>query len=353
MIIEKSEIAKELKKLKSLTPAKKSDEVNGVLFKNNMLMANNLEITATAKLDVDTDEQFVIPMKAIELIENLPAGEIKITEKGSRLYIESKSGKSSFSTFKVDEFPQFDIVDLTERQATFGYDSEAIAEAINKVLYACGNNSPRPVMNGILLKGDGKYLNIVACDGYRLAWNQINYAGQINAVIPRSTIQKVLSLGLQGNIELYTIDNKKAAFKTDKYTVYTRLLEGQYISYEKMFEEEGYDTKASVKRVELLESVARSLVCTSSNMVSKTILESTEGGNLAITLKDTIADFREEVEVYGDIENPIKIGFNPRFLIDCLKASDEDNIDIYYKNSEKALILLDGAVKQLVLPVRM
>lgn len=37
MIIEKSKIAKELKKLKSLTPTKKSDEVNGVLFKNNML----------------------------------------------------------------------------------------------------------------------------------------------------------------------------------------------------------------------------------------------------------------------------------------------------------------------------
>lgn len=353
MIIAKSEIAKELKKLKSLTPAKKADEVNGVLFKNNMLMANNLEITATAKLDVETDEAFVIPMKAIELIENLPAGEIKITEKGSRLYIESKSGKSSFSTFPVSDFPLFDIVDLTERQATFGYDSEAVAEAINKVLYACGVNSARPVMNGILLRSDGKNLNIVACDGYRLAWNQIAYSGNIDAVIPKSTIQKVLSLGLQGNIELYTIDDKKAAFKTEKYTVYTRLLEGQYINYENMFKEEGYDTKASVKRVELLESVARSLICANSNGIPKTILESTEGGNLAITLKDTIADFREEVEVFSDIANPIKIGFNPRFLIDCLKSSDEDNIDVYYKNSDKALILLDGGLKQLVLPVRM
>lgn len=71
MIIEKSEIAKELKKLKSLTPSNKTDEVNGVLFKDNMLVANNFEMTATAKLPVDTDEAFVIPMKAIELMINL------------------------------------------------------------------------------------------------------------------------------------------------------------------------------------------------------------------------------------------------------------------------------------------
>ena len=354
MRIEKAEIAKDLKKLKSLTPAKKFDELNGILFKNNTLIASNLEITATAKLDVNTDEEFIIPLKAIEFIESLPNGPITITTKGKRLYVESECGKSNFATFDVSSFPDLNITDLSERQAAFGYDSEAIAEAINKVLYACGNNSPRPVMNGILLSGDGKYLNIVACDGYRLAWNRIAYAGKIEAVVPRETIQKILSLGLQGDIELYTIDDsRKAAFKTEKYTVYTRLLEGKYINYAAMFEEDGYDTKASVKRQELLGAVTRSLICSSGATLSKTILENTADGKLSITLKDTIAEFQEEIAVYSEMENPIKIAFNARFLIECLKASDEDNIDIYYKNSEKALILLDGAVKQLVLPVRM
>lgn len=354
MLIEQREIAKELKKLKSITPNNKITEANGVLFKNNMLTASNLEITVTAKLEVNSVEEFVIPLKAIEYIESLPAGEIKITANGNRLYIESKLGKTAFATFKIDDFPHYYVADISEQEANLGYDSEELAEAIDKVLYACGVNSARSVMNGILLRGDGEHLNIVGCDGFRLAWNQIAYKGKVDVVIPKGTIQKVLALGLQGNIELYAIeDNKKAVFKTDKYTVYTQLLVGDYIKYEPMFTEEGYDTKASVKRAELLESVARSVICSGDKNNAKTILESTEDGNLAITVNSAIAEFREVVNVFSDINDDIKIGFNPRFLIECLKASDEDNIDIYYKNAQKALWLLDGSIKQLVLPVRM
>lgn len=353
MIIEKSEIAKELKKLKSLTPSNKTDEVNGVLFKDNMLVANNFEMTATAKLPVETNEAFVIPMKAIELIENSPSSKIEITEKNNRLCVKSKCGKSTFATFGIDKFPPCDIADLSEQIAAFAYDGETVADAISKVLYACGVNAARPVMNGILLQSNGETLDIVACDGYRLAWNQIPYTGNIKAVIPKGTIQKILSFGLNGSIKLYAIDNKKAAFKTEKYTLYTQLLEGDYINFTTFFKEDGYNTKATVKRTELLESVARSVICANEKYATKMILESTEDGKLSVSLKNEIADFRETITVYNDFNASVKSAFNPRYLIECLKASDEDNIDILYKNSEKGIILLDGELKQLVLPMRM
>lgn len=353
MLIEQREIAKELKKLKSIAPNSKINESNGILFKSNMLTASNPEITVTAQLSADTDEEFVIPLKAIDYIESLPSGEIEITTKSNRLHIKGQRGTSSFITVGVDDFIQYTPSDTVEQKETLGYDGEAFAEAINKVLYACNANSSRPVMNGILLRGDGKYLNIVACDGFRLAWNQISCNCKINVVVPKNTIQKVLSLGLQGGIKLYAINNKKAVFKTDKYSVYTQLLTGDYINYEPMFDEEGYNTKVSVKRIELLESVARSVICSGDQGLPKTVLESTEDGNLAVTVNSTIADFREVVDVFSDFDSKIKIGFNARYLIEAFKASDEDNIDIYYKSEQKALWLFDGSIKQLVLPIRM
>lgn len=354
MLIEQREIAKELKKLKAITSNSKITEANGILFKNNMLTANNLEITVTSKLAVDTDEdeEFVIPLKAIDYIESLPAGKIEITAKNNRLHIKGQHGNSSFITVGVEEITQYVASDVIEKESTFEYNSEELVEAINKVLYACSANSSRPVMNGVLLRGDGQHLNIVACDGFRLAWNQIACEGEINVVVPKNTIQKFLSLGLQGNIKLYALNDKKAVFKTEKYAVYTQLLTGDYINYKPLFDEEGYNTKVSVKRLELLESVARSVLCSGKGF-AKTTLESTEDGNLAITVNSTIADFREVVDVFSDIDKKIKISFNPRYLIESLKASDEDNIDIYYKSEQKALWMLDGSIKQLVLPVRM
>ena len=354
MLIEKHEIAKELKKLKGLTPVKSIEDVNGILFKENMLIASNLEITVISRLEVNTEETFGIPMKAIDYIESLPAGEIEITAKDNRLTVKSKIGKSSFSTFGVDDFPTVDIVDLEERQASFGYDCEAISEKINQILYAVAQNSFKPVMNGALFEADGKYLSIVGCDGYRLAWNQIDYPGKFKVVIPKATIQKVLSLGLTGSLELYSIDEKKAVFKTDKYTVYTRLLEGDYINYKKMFQEEGYDTMACLKRMDLLESVARALICCESGGASKVVLESnTDGSKLILTAKNTVADFMEEISLYQPVENKIKIAFNPRFLIDSLKVSTEMDMNMHFKNSDKAVFLIDGVTKQLVLPMRM
>lgn len=353
MKIEQREIAKELKKLKSITPNSKITETNGVLFSKNMLVANNLEITITAKLDVETDEMFIIPLKAIDYIESLPAGLITITLDRNRLHIKSNFGESSFSTFDVNDFPQFNNIDYQSKEAGLRYDGAALADAINSVLYACSDNSLKPVMTGVLLQGDGDHLNIVGCDGYRLAWNQIDYKGELEVVVPKSTIQKVLSLGLQGGIELYDIDNKKAVFKTDKYTVYTRLLEGKYINYSEFFEEDGYDTKASVKRMDLLESVSRSVICSGDKINAKTILENTEDGNLSINTKSDIAEFQETVNTFSKIKNGMKIAFNPKLLIESLKASDEDNIDIFYKDSLKAVWLFDGNIKQLVLPVRL
>ncbi|MGN1117424.1 MAG: hypothetical protein ACI4RU_02330, partial [Acutalibacteraceae bacterium] len=107
MKIEKSIIAPILKAMKSLTPPKDTATQTGILLNDNTLTAYNFEIGIKADLGICTGERFVIPPKAIELIESLP-DEI-ITVKGSSgksVYcsIESSVGKSKFVTVKADDF---------------------------------------------------------------------------------------------------------------------------------------------------------------------------------------------------------------------------------------------------------
>jgi DNA polymerase III sliding clamp (beta) subunit (PCNA family) len=79
MKIEKSVFAKKLIKLKAAVPNKTTHEsLQGILLKDNYLIAYNLEIAVKAKLDIETDESYIIPIKKIDLIIKLQDGIIEI-----------------------------------------------------------------------------------------------------------------------------------------------------------------------------------------------------------------------------------------------------------------------------------
>lgn len=351
MIIEKNIIAAELKKLKNITPPKVAD-ISGILFKDNMLIANNLQVAVTAKLEVKTDESFVIPGKAIDMIENLPAGEITITESNNRLTIKSDKGKTTFATISVSDFPETIIPDLTSAVTLFNYDAEQISEAISKVLYAVPEDSSRLIMTGVLIKGNGKQIDIIGCDGFRAAWNQAIYNGEINAVIPKQSIVKLLSLGLEGNMEMFNINQNRVIFKTDKYSLQTPILTGEYMDLGPTFDTSTYLTEITVERAELLESVKRALICSSGKGVVKINLTTMDKQNVAVSLNEAAAEFFEEIPLIGNFECDVNISLNARFFIDALKSSADKNITISYKSALNALVLKDSVMKQLLLPLR-
>lgn len=77
MVIDRQEISKKLKVLRSVTPTRTSDGVIGILVANRQLVANNNEILIYTDITNDSDESFIIPTSAIDLIENLPNGDMQ------------------------------------------------------------------------------------------------------------------------------------------------------------------------------------------------------------------------------------------------------------------------------------
>ncbi len=351
MIIEKNIIAAELKKLKNITPPKVSD-VSGILFKDNMLIANNLQVAVTAKLDVETDEAFVIPSKAIDMIENLPAGEITITESNNRLTVKSEKGKSTFATISVSDFPQTIIPDLTAAVTLFNYDAEQMSEAISKVLYAVSEKSTHQIMTGVLIKSNGNQIDIIGCDGFRAAWNQAIYNGEINAVIPKLSIVNLLSLDLKGSIEMFNMSTNRVIFKTEKYSLQTPVLVGNYLDPRSAFDTSTYITEITFEREELLDSVKRALICSSKKDVIRINLATVEKQKIVVTLNESNAEFWEEIPLIGKIEENIDVSLSARFLIDALKTSTDKNMSMSYKGNLNAVILRDSVMQQLLLPLR-
>lgn len=348
MKIDQKELSQKVRQLKNVVPPRNMTLNQGILFKNNMLMANNFELGVTAMLDVNTREEFVLPPKAIDMIEWLPDGIISIQNAGNAIIIESSCGKICFQTFPVSEFNEINTSEKTTE--TFVCDGDETVKAIEKILYACSTNGNKPVMGGVLFECDGEHLNFVACDGYRLAWSQIPYPDKFTAIIPKTSLQKAFSIGFKGDMSLYMGGKNNAVIKSGDYTVYTRLLTGEFINYRQMFKE--YPVKIIVERAELIYSLTRSLICMDDRFHSPVILEGS-GDALNISMKTSISDFNETVWLQRPVTESFKAAFNPRYLIDTLKSFDEEVMDIHYSTPAEPLIIYGNKMKALVLPVRL
>jgi DNA polymerase-3 subunit beta len=352
MKIEQHEIARKLKQMKSVVPSKATlPSFEGILFSQNTLTANNLELAMTATLPIESAEEFILPKKAIEMIENLPDGEIYIHADGEKITIKSTAGTSCFQTVSVKDFPAVNKGE--EAIATIFLDGEEIIRTVNQVLYAVQPSPTKPIMSGVYFEADGEYLNIVGCDGYRLAWNQLQYPEKFTAIIPKASLQKVFSIGFHGDLILRLNGEKNAVIQSGDYTCYTRLLEGQYINYRDMFNKE-YPLKTAVCREALLNCVKRALICAGDKIAAPVVLRGNER-TLTVSTQSEISDFSETIEIQGVIpeEMNFKIGFNGHYLSETLKAFAEETVELHYSTPLEAVRIYGEKMKALCLPVRL
>lgn len=351
MIIQKCELASKLKKLKSILPSNPPIEcIKNVLFKNNSIMANNLEMAMVIPLDVDTDEEFLLPLKAVEMIENLPDGEVKITTDNKHaILIEMDGIKNKVQSEDPKVFPDINIDFNSEHTKKTIIHGNVLQDAINSVVYAVADNESRPVLAGLLMESAGGKLNIVGTDGVRVAWSIVDYDGELEMIVPRISIQKLMQQGLKSDIEI-TYNPNNAIFKSDEFTFYSRLIEGEYIDYSKVFV--AGNISVDIDRLALIESINRSSICANEKVRPQVLLDISKDV-VNVSSASNSSEYTEKLKLESAVDNPIKIGFNARFLLECLKSYKCPQIKLNFSGELKPLFIEDSGLKSIVLPVKL
>ena len=74
--------------------------------------------------------------------------------------------------------------------------------------------------------------------------------------------------------------------------------------------------------------------------------------NILLSVKSTLGEGKEEVEVEKEGKD-IKIGFNPKFLLDALKVIDDETVTLTFVNAMSPCFIRDGegSYIYLILPV--
>lgn len=349
MRLDKNELTKKISQMKSILPKNPSmGALQGILLKDGYLTASNTEVTVKAKLEGVEGCPGVIPAKMIEFISSLPAGDMVLDFHQDMVVLEMGEIKNKFKTFPADGF-------VYERQNFLGrvltsVSAERLKKAMGHVINAIPTGSNNQMMNGMYFECKNGKLNIVGLDGHRAVWDSLELDGDFQFIVPKATVEKLLQLDLNGDIRI-SCDLYAAILETEDYEVYTRLIDGNYFAYRKMFIFGEIHT--SIEKKLLVDAINRAKLCGSLEDKVPVVLD-IKGTAIQITYKSLFTNYQEEVPLQTDVGEGLRIAFNPKFLLDSLKVFENDKVQLIFTSAKFPVVIEDeeSAMVALVLPVK-
>lgn len=323
--------------------------------------ASDLETTMKTKLVVEANEsgKIAIPAKLLlDILKNLPDQPCTflIDPSNHGVEISYDNGKSKMVGYNGDDFPKAPAMENGESIRVSG---EIISKAINKTLFATGNDDLRPVMSGVFCQFSPSDIIFVATDAHKLVRykrTDSQATGSSSFILPKKPLN-LLKSNLRGDEEVmieYTDSN--AVFTFNDLVLMCRLIDGKYPNYEAVIPKENPNV-LTVDRLQFLGSIKR--VSIFANKTTHQIKLKMAGSELSLSAEDL--DFSNEANERltcsydGD---DMEIGFNSRFLMEMLNNIDTTEIKIQMSEPSRAGLLIPATsdndaedILMLVMPV--
>ena len=367
IVCEKEKILKAINSVTKAVASKTTMPIlEGILIQTNdkevKLTTYDLEIGIEYIIDADVLEQGATVVNAImfsEIIRKLPDTEINISlNEKNLLVIECEGSLYKLATMNPEEFPELPQINV---ENSIDIEQNVLKEMIRKTIFAVSNEENRPIFTGCLFEIKNNKLNVVAVDGFRLAWKSKflqNSSNDFTAVIPGRTLNEVNKIILDSfdNIKIGVAKNQ-ALFEMENCKLVTRLLDGEFLNYASVIPE-NWETRVRVNKNTLQNCFERiSLISASSIEKEKKypVKVSVDIGKVTISCTNQTGDAKEEMYVSTEGQN-LEAGFNPKYFLDALRAIDDEEIFVDFGTSISPCIIRpvdDGDYIYMILPIRL
>ncbi len=362
----------------SNTLLKEIQKLNGVISSNNTLpildnflfeitnskmtiIASDLETTMMSVISVesDADGRITIPARilidTLKTFSNQPLTFIVNTENFG-IEMSSEMGNYKLAGQNADEFPK--TPELSDSSSTT-LSGDILLNAINKTLFASGNDELRPVMSGVFCELSAEKVTFVGTDAHKLVKHSrtdVTSDKTASFVIPKKPLT-ILKNNIVDNADItLEFNDTNALFTFNNITIICRLIDGKYPNYDAVIPKEN-PNKLNIKTAALLSSIKR--VSIYANKTTHQIRLKIAGSELQITSEDL--DFANKAEErlacqYEGVD--MEIGFNSKFVIEMLNniGADQISLEMSAPNRAGIILPLDGLDEgentlMLVMPV--
>ncbi len=323
---------------------------------NVRLASNDMELAIETYVKADLYEKGVIALDAkifYEIVRKLPDGTVDILV-NDRLVVTIECGKSLFNIPGQDGM-DFPYPPEIERENSLGMSQFTLKEMIRETIFSLNLSEKNRLMTGEMIEIKNNVLRIVSLDGHRIAIRRLRLNfnhDDIKVIVPGKSlneISKILSDNIEDQIKIFFSENH-IMFEFDGTKICSRLIEGEYFHIDNML---SYDhhTKIRVDKREMHECLERAILLIKEGE-NKPVILNISDGRMEMNIRTSFGSMNEILEVEKEGED-IRIGFNPKFIIDSLRAIDDEKIDIYLLNPKAPCYIRDEEESYiyLILPV--
>jgi DNA polymerase-3 subunit beta len=358
------ELARKMNAISSVVPGKTTMPILSTVLMNAekgvfSISATDLDISVTSKVEavVTAEGRVAAPAKKIaEIVKSLAGNEVGLDCAGEKITITCGKSRFVVNGRSADDFPK---LPKQESKTAFTIDPEIVSELVHKTAYAVSTDLTRPALCGVLWEVDRKGISMVATDGHRLA--KVDIAIELGGAQKGDVIVPPKALGAlrtyaEGEKEVrVSIGENSISFDMAGTTIYSRLLEGPFPSYQRVIPAKN-EKELIVSRSALSEAVKR--VSILADTLTRQVVFSIAKDKLVLNVStQELGEAREEIDASFSGE-AMDVGYNAAYVLDIMRTIDAEEILFLLDRPDTAGLVKPAAdggnVKQLciIMPLR-
>lgn len=275
---------------------------------------------------------------------------VETDEKG--IVVRYGDNYTKMQTLPAEEFPSLET-DPTENYLEVK--SADLKNLINKAVFCCATDESRPILKGCLFETKGDKLEATALDGFRMAVYECQRTGgaDLKIVCPARTLTEISRMIESDDdiLRLYVTRNT-VSVAVKNTTLTSRLYLGEFVNKGNVIPP-SFETEITVNRLALIDSMERASVLARSDKYNFMLFDIKPKG-LRITANSEMGNVDESIGISLDGKE-LLIAMNGKYMLEALKALDEELIKISFNSGSEPFILQNMNDKKglyLILPLR-
>lgn len=324
------------------------------------LASYNLEMGMKKEIYARCEEAGDIVINArilSDILRKMNGLEVEI-EADDRLMCHLKSGDAVFDIMGMaaTDYPEMPSVAEGKK---INISASVFNDMVKRTIFAAAQvEGTRPILTGINISVKNSILQFVAIDGFRLAVRKqktdILEDFEFTATAKAVTEAVKLIDEEENDIEI-VVGKRMFLFNINGYSFISRLLEGEFVNYEKIVPE-SYKESIVLDVSEFTDKVERVSLLINDIFSTPVRYKFTPDG-VVLSCATTLGRATEiyDAKING---NEFEIGLNSRYMLDALRACDRGQILVQFNGTNSGILITsaDSDNKDflyLVMPMRL
>lgn len=290
-----------------------------------------------------------------DLVKKMP-GPVHMKKVNGRIVMESGEVKASLSALSTEEYLSLPDV---EEDGSISMNSMDLVELVRQTLFAAAKEESRPVLTGIHLEFSGNHVQAIATDAHRLAFvkKTLNGGKDHSFTAPMKALRELMKL-FKNTKECLKIHITDQLFKieSNEVSLISKLIDGAFPDMAALLSKSS-KTEVVIDKKRLMYSVDRAGLFAKDAKNHQIKLRLTEEKTLNISsFSPQVGMIEENIPlIRASEEDTMNVWIDSVFLLEALRATKGDDIQLFYNGNMSPLILRSRGIDEqvhVISPVR-